>query len=725
MRRPVDIIQVILPALMVSPACGPITQDSAEPCAVGDDVEVELAPWLRIRASGVRPADGHDWARELEAGPATVRDDDPSSGWQPPAGEPAVLELDLQPWLGRSVSLSAIQASWEGQVPELSVALLPGCGLEPTAELAWNDPSQALELGGHCAGCVELRVLGGEDTVLAALSLTSRDGSIEQPLVDDTAEVKPQASHAGSGLIEGFYGQPWSWRERTTALLTLARAGLDLYLYAPKDDPYHRELWREPYPVASSVGFVSLFEAASVFGVQAVAGVSPFIDFDPDDEEDYATLLDKLMGFLAVGAHGVALLADDIELEADVTVDGALGAQHAAIANRLLADLRAEHPDAGLWFVPTVYSDDRLDRWEGSAAYLEALQALDPSIPVMWTGSGTFAETMQAADMDVVRGLIGRDPVIWDNYWANDAWDLLSGRVHLSAFNGRDPDLADAVAGIGANPMIQGSLSRLNAGALAAWLGEPAADTAASGRTLGASLEAQLGYGHRGDPEGDAAVLVRVMEAFDGSGLVLPAHGELVASVEAFEGDPAVAARQLLPILAGLAVLESELHHSGLDSELVDELVWPAIRLHHEGMAGLWALQALSERLAGRDGGEALARAQASLEASEASRFVFSMGAMAALVEAVPAVPMEDARMAPPAVVPVPQRGCVVGQPWRWQPFGAADGVEVFGLPGAQVEGTTLRWTPPHAGSFFAVVTGDSAMGGWAWQAVELRCWPE
>jgi hypothetical protein len=712
-------------AALAAAGCGQSDlDDTAAACTPGSGEPVDLVPWLRIRASGVRPAEGHDWAREVEAGPATVRDDIADNGWQPPAGEIAVLELDLQPWLGRLVSLEAIEARWEGEEPQVSVALLPGCGLEPSEELAWDDPAQALDLGGRCAGCVELRVLGGEDTVLAALSLTSRDVAIEIPALDAITELPQLGSHPGSGLIEGFYGQPWSWRERQATIVTIARAGMDLYLYAPKDDPYHRAQWREPYPATWQQGFDELGILAAALGVDFVLGISPFIDLEPDDEHDYATLRDKLLGFADLGVGGVALLADDIELETEVTVDGALGAQHAAIANRLLAELQAVHPDLGLWFVPTVYSDDRLDRWEGSAAYLEALQALDPSIPVMWTGTGTFAETMQAADMDVVRGLIGRDPLIWDNYWANDAWDLLSGRVHLAPYQGREAALADAVLGIGANPMIQGSLSRLNAGALAAWLRDPATDTSVTGRAAAASLEAQLGYGHRDDLEGDTALLERIMEAFDGSGLVLPAHAELVGWVEAPEDDPAVAAGQLLPILAGLVAAESELHHSGLDSELVDELLYPTIKLRHEGLAGLYALRALGERMSGSDGEAALALARAEIDRSAASRFVFSIGAVQALVDAVAASPVQDLGLEWPVPLPAPIHGCTVGRPWRWQPFGGAQHLEVRGLPGAELHDDEIRWTPPHAGTWQVVVTARRGGGGWAWQALELRCWP-
>lgn len=48
------------------------------------------------------------------------------------------------------------------------------------------------------------------------------------------------------GSVEGFSGPPWSHAERL-GLLGFARAvGLNEYVYAPKDDPFHRERWRDP-----------------------------------------------------------------------------------------------------------------------------------------------------------------------------------------------------------------------------------------------------------------------------------------------------------------------------------------------------------------------------------------------------------------------------------------------------------------------------------------------
>jgi len=50
-----------------------------------------------------------------------------------------------------------------------------------------------------------------------------------------------------AGVVEGFYGPPWSHRERLDLLAAAPALGLDTYLYAPKDDPWHRGRWREPW----------------------------------------------------------------------------------------------------------------------------------------------------------------------------------------------------------------------------------------------------------------------------------------------------------------------------------------------------------------------------------------------------------------------------------------------------------------------------------------------
>ena len=43
------------------------------------------------------------------------------------------------------------------------------------------------------------------------------------------------------GAIEGFYGSPWTHEERMHQLAFYGDVKMNTYIYAPKDDPYHRE----------------------------------------------------------------------------------------------------------------------------------------------------------------------------------------------------------------------------------------------------------------------------------------------------------------------------------------------------------------------------------------------------------------------------------------------------------------------------------------------------
>lgn len=47
---------------------------------------------------------------------------------------------------------------------------------------------------------------------------------------------------------------------------------MNTYLYAPKDDPYHRERWREPYPKNEWRALLNLIRAAQDHRIDFVYG---------------------------------------------------------------------------------------------------------------------------------------------------------------------------------------------------------------------------------------------------------------------------------------------------------------------------------------------------------------------------------------------------------------------------------------------------------------------
>ena len=64
------------------------------------------------------------------------------------------------------------------------------------------------------------------------------------------------------GIVEGFYGTPWNFDIRADLLKFCGEYNLNAYIYAPKDDPYHRSKWREPYPEEKIIELKNLVNIA-------------------------------------------------------------------------------------------------------------------------------------------------------------------------------------------------------------------------------------------------------------------------------------------------------------------------------------------------------------------------------------------------------------------------------------------------------------------------------
>lgn len=46
------------------------------------------------------------------------------------------------------------------------------------------------------------------------------------------------------GVIEGFYGRPWTHEQRLGLIEFIGARGMNTFVYAPKDDPLVRREWR-------------------------------------------------------------------------------------------------------------------------------------------------------------------------------------------------------------------------------------------------------------------------------------------------------------------------------------------------------------------------------------------------------------------------------------------------------------------------------------------------
>ncbi|MGZ5970367.1 MAG: beta-N-acetylglucosaminidase domain-containing protein [Polyangiales bacterium] len=262
--------------------------------------------------------------------------------------------------------------------------------------------------------------------------------------------AKGPTTTALHGVVEGFYGRPWPFRDRGKVVRAMAALGLDPYVYAPKEAPKHRAKWRALYDDAELAEFRALSKTAEASSVRVVYAISPGLDVDAASSADRDALVAKVAQLRdGAGVRDAALLMDDITAAPST----ALGAAHAALANALLASMRAKEPSAQLLFVPTVYAGAPAKLGSAERDYLAALSALPPDVPLAWTGTAVFSPSFDRAELDAFAALSSHTAEtawVWDNYPVNDA--LASGRLYVRPVEGRT-SLYDRTGGIVANAM--------------------------------------------------------------------------------------------------------------------------------------------------------------------------------------------------------------------------------------------------------------------------------
>ena len=690
---------------------------------------IDIVPFCRLDASETK-REFFPWPIESKDAIATIRDDNPETSWKIPEDSETMLTVDLQPWLHGQAVLENASMITDGEIRKLTVELLDACQGQILQSLVWEETGEEFDLAGLSAGCIQLRFQTKEQASLKSLKIKAWvPESFIQPEPDiPTDAIAPLFPK--SGVIEGFYGVPWSWSERHAMIERMAATGLGTYLYCPKWDDKHRASWRETYLESEKTRFQDLFEYSNELEVRFLFGISPFIDFDASDEVDFDILRDKATEFIQLGAGGIGLLADDIEFDTEHPVNAEMAATHVSVANRLFTHLQTLDPTITMMFVPTVYSDERIGMFDDGFGYLNALEELDDAISIMWTGPGTSNLTMTGSDLAEFMDVIDRKPVIWDNFWANDGGDGFTGRILLGAFSGRDETLIPAVSGVMHNASIQGGLSRLTIGSFAAFMQAPDLYETSKGRNMASELEGKNGIRPKDSNENNIDTLRFVMELFDGHAQEDTGHRKLEAAIESLIRKLKNDSDQihdeifdLLPLFGRMAAIRSEVHHSALAPDLVDELAFPLRKIQYEGEMGLWSLRALAEKLSGESGTDALLKAEEARERSIENRFLFSGGIVAKLLDTISTHPVSDRNVTSFSFSP-PDQMCVTEESWDWLLNENDIDLSVFGLADVEVNGKAIAWQPDHSGFYRTVVVGmrQESPPGWGFEIAEFVC---
>jgi len=185
------------------------------------------------------------------------------------------------------------------------------------------------------------------------------------------------------GIVEGFYGPPWTTEQRRDQLHFAAGCGLNLYLLAPKDDPFHRARWREPYPAPAAADLGQLGAEAAALGIRFVVGIAPGLDWSPGDER---ALAGKVAALGRAGVEHVGLLFDDLP-GCDPAADADLGRRHGRLAALVGGDPLLVCPSDYAGVAPTPYRRGLAETLPGEAL-------------VLWSGPDVVSGRVSAEDVE-------------------------------------------------------------------------------------------------------------------------------------------------------------------------------------------------------------------------------------------------------------------------------------------------------------------------------------
>lgn len=253
------------------------------------------------------------------------------------------------------------------------------------------------------------------------------------------------------GVVEGFYGTPWSHEARMRQLEFYGKNKMNTYIYGPKDDPYHSSPnWRKPYPEKEAAQIHELVEQAARNEVDFVWAIHPGKDIKWTNE-DRDALIQKFEAMYQLGVRSFAVFFDDIWGE------GTNPNKQAELLNYIDNEfIQKKHDVTPLVMCPTEYNKS----WSNvKGGYLTTLgEKLNPSIHIMWTGDRVIA-CIDKPTLDWINPLIKRKAYIWWNFPVSD---YVRDHLLLGPTYGNALDIKDDMSGFVSNPMERAEASKIS-----------------------------------------------------------------------------------------------------------------------------------------------------------------------------------------------------------------------------------------------------------------------
>lgn len=333
-------------------------------------------------------------------------------------------------------------------------------------------------------GLANLVVLGENTNAvffgLASLEQMLDGGNENLPCatIYDYADIKDR------GVIEGYYGMPYSLDVTKDLLHFMMRYKMNSYMYGAKSDAYHSQYWDKPYPTAlteeqKSMGCFTAGDMEEICKVSAATKVNfiwaihPGKAFTGKDNSVIERIMGKFELMHGLGVRQFAVFVDDVGVPTDAPTLALNAKRLTDLQNAMDGKWNSKGANPAdtlkpLHFVPQLYAYG----WEKPQVrtdFYKALSNTPHKTQVYITGEQVWT-VPNNHDLNVVETDFGRGVAWWWNYPCNDnadAWtfpaDMYSNFVDMPEIDSKStlPKSLDNCASLLSNPMQQGEIAKI------------------------------------------------------------------------------------------------------------------------------------------------------------------------------------------------------------------------------------------------------------------------
>lgn len=326
----------------------------------------------------------------------------------------------------------------------------------------------------------------GEDTDAVFCGLASLEQMLDQGTTDlpcvtiyDYADVKNR------GIIEGYYGVPYTAEVTKDLFRFMARYKMNTYMYGAKSDPYHSRYWGDPYPTTITedqqrIGYLNqdmmrdITKVANESKVNFIWAIHPGKAFaNAEDPQVLDKIMAKFESMHELGVRQFGVFVDDVGVPSDPAIMKLCADNLNALQQRIddkwnKKGAAATDTVKPLHYVPQLYAHGWVSQ-ERAREFFESLSGTTSKINIYITGRDVWS-VPNNVDLATVKSWLGRDVSWWWNYPCNDQ-DPTKLFVMDTYSNFRDETHIDNLSrlekrltGLGTliiNPMQQGELSKI------------------------------------------------------------------------------------------------------------------------------------------------------------------------------------------------------------------------------------------------------------------------